>query len=297
MQKINRTIGFILKHPLGKKHPLTSLLRLLAWQLQSMFSPSKLIVKSFISPVKFYARKGLTGITGNIYAGLHEFDDMAFLLHFLRIDDVFFDIGANVGSYTLLASGVCKSSTTAIEPAKLTFNLLCKNVQLNSLQNKVTLINAVAGGLASSSVVFSQNEDTTNHVIANDESATGIMTVPVITLDSLLKTAAPALIKIDVEGYETEVLKGMAKTLRHPNLKAIIIELNGSGVRYGFDENKIHELLLLNGFIPYNYNAFKRKLNAIEYHGSHNTIYCRDIDFINERIKNARPVKVMGESI
>ena len=41
----------------------------------------------------------------------------------------------------------------------------------------------------------------------------------------------PSLIKIDVEGYENEVINGAEKTLENQSLKAIIIELNGSGSR------------------------------------------------------------------
>lgn len=47
----------------------------------------------------------MTGATGNIYVGLHEFEDMAFLLHVLRRTDLFVDVGANIGSYTILAGG------------------------------------------------------------------------------------------------------------------------------------------------------------------------------------------------
>jgi len=139
MDKIKRTFGFIFSHPLGKRHLLKSLLRFIVWQLQSSLSPSKLIIKPYVGDVKFYAKKGLTGITGNIYTGLHEFGDMGFLLHFLRPGDVFFDIGANVGSYTLLASGVCKAKTIAIEPVQTTFNMLQQNIILNNLQNKTQI--------------------------------------------------------------------------------------------------------------------------------------------------------------
>ena len=48
----------------------------------------------------------MTGATGNIYCGLYEFLDMAFLLHFLRNGDLFGDIGSNIGSYTVLATGL-----------------------------------------------------------------------------------------------------------------------------------------------------------------------------------------------
>jgi FkbM family methyltransferase len=296
MDKLKRTLGFIFSHPLGKRHPIKSFLRFIIWQLQSSLSPSKLIIKPFVGPVKFYANKGLTGITGNIYTGLHEFGDMGFLLHFLRPQDLFFDVGANVGSYTLLASGACKARSIAIEPVKTTFNILQQNVLLNNLQTSVQLLNSGAGG-AVGTLAFTLAEDTTNHVLAINEAANTSSIIPVVTVDSLSTMGTPALIKIDVEGYETEVLKGMQETLKATSLKAIIIELNGSGERYGFDDWAIHQLLIANKFNPYSYDPFMRSLTLLTVHGNYNTIYCRDIDFIIERLKNAPGIKLMGEVI
>ncbi|MDB5136111.1 MAG: FkbM family methyltransferase [Mucilaginibacter sp.] len=297
MEKIKRTFGFILSHPLCSRHPVKSIFRFLLWQVQSSFSPSKFFVKQFISPVKFYARKGLTGVTGNIYAGLHEFNDMAFLLHFLNSEDVFFDVGANVGSYTLLASGVCKSNSIAIEPVKSTFDLLNQNIKLNNLQDRVSTINAAAGAVEGT-ITFTSDQDTTNHVTAeNEANDPGTINVPVIAIDSWLTGNSPSLIKIDVEGYETEVLKGMGNTLNLFTLKAIIIELNGSGGRYGYNEEEIHQLLLAKKFKPYTYDPFKRTLTEIASFGNNNTIYCRDEGFIINRLKQGAGIHIMGEVI
>jgi FkbM family methyltransferase len=296
MQKLKRTLGFIIAHPIGKRHIYKSFFRLIIWQLQSSFYPTKLFKKRFLKPVKFYARKGLTGITGNIYTGLHEFYDMAFLLHFLQSGDVFFDIGANVGSYTLLASGVCKAKSIAIEPVRSTFEILTKNIKLNGLESRVSVINSAAGA-ERGMIAFTLNEDTTNHVAAGGESGAGVTTVPVIAIDSLSGESMPVLVKIDVEGFETEVLKGMTATLDMPLLKAIIIELNGSGARYGYSEDKIHHLLLSKGFKPHTYDPFNRLLSEIPVFGNNNTIYCRDLDFINQRLQIAAGINIMGEVI
>lgn len=297
MEKLKRTLGFILSHPLGKKYPFKAFLRFLYWQVQSSYRPSKLIVKPFIAGTVFYARKGMAGITGNIYTGLHEFNEMAFLLHFLRPDDIFFDIGANVGSYTLLASGVCKAKTVAIEASAKTITITSKNISLNQLQNKVILINAAAGA-AAGVLTFSNNEDSTNHVIsANETQNTNVETVKVIKVDDTTVNSKPALIKIDVEGFETEVLKGMGETLKQASLKAIIIELNGSGARYNFNDADIHQLLIAHNFKPYQYNPFERKLALLNTYGDNNTIYCRDLDFINNRLQSAEKFKMMGNKI
>ena len=88
----------------------------------------------------------MTGITGNWYCGLHEFHEMAFVLHFLRKNDTFIDVGANVGSYTILAA-VTGSNVISIEPIPSTFNYLKNNVSINNftsnsvfLKGKVFLI-------------------------------------------------------------------------------------------------------------------------------------------------------------
>lgn len=296
MEKLKRTFGFIFNHSLGKKHPFKVLMRFVLWQLQSKWSGG-FFIKPFIAPLKFYARKGLTGITGNIYTGLHEFADMTFLLHLLTPADFFFDVGANVGSYTLLAAGICRSKCVALEPVGSTFEILQKNIALNGLQDSVILLNAGAGS-ENGFLNFSCDEDTTNHVIKSpDEATANMIRVPVVTIDSLLSNGCPLLIKIDVEGFETEVMNGMELALDNPGLKALVIELNGSGSRYGYDEKQIHDVLLSKDYRPYTYDAFTRTLTNVSSYGSYNTIYCRDIAFIEERLKAAKAVNVMGELI
>ena len=107
----------------------------------------------------------------------------------------------------------------------------------------------------------------------------------------------PLLIKIDVEGFETEVLKGAKKILSNPILKAIIIELNGSGHRYGYDEKLIHQELLILGFQPYKYNPDRREVISTPSYGNHNTIYIRDEPYVSDRISKARKIKIGHKEI
>jgi FkbM family methyltransferase len=295
MSAFKRTISFILDHPLGKKHPLRAVSRLILWQVQLRLYPNRMLVKRFVGHVNFFAKRGLTGVTANIYTGLHEFFDMMFMLHLLRKDDVFFDIGANVGSYTLLASGISEVKSVSLEPVESTFDMLRSNIELNALQDKVELINAGAGGEAGT-LEFSIDEGTSNHVITGRQDNNNVA-LPVITIDSLVEKYRPILVKIDVEGFETEVLRGMSITLDLPELKAIIIELNGSGSRYGFKDTDIHNLMLEKGFKAYYYEPYKRQLAVAPSYGTHNTIYCRDLEFIRKRVEKATAIKIMGDCI
>lgn len=117
---------------------------------------------------------------------------------FLKPEDVFFDIGANVGSYTMLALGVCGAKTLSFEPLPETFSILQKNVALNRLESLVRL--EIKGiGSQPSMLKFSANEDTTNHVIAADETGASYIEVPVTDLNIYYPNNQPTLIKTDVE--------------------------------------------------------------------------------------------------
>lgn len=293
IESFKRTFKFINQHPFASSNLLLAYFKFCKWQFQTLFD-KKLIKKSFVGEVNFYAKKGLTGITGNIYCGLHEFEDMSFLLHFLREEDTFFDIGANVGSFTLLASGVTKCKTLCFEPSPVTFDILSQNIILNKLTTKAKSHNLAIGSVAGY-LNFTENEDTTNHVVA-DSDATPSKRVAVKKLDDFSEDS-PTLLKLDVEGFETEVLNGASTVLNNPKLKGIIIELNGSGYRYGFDENRIHLNLTELGFKPYQYKPFDRNLILLATFTPFNTIYIRDLPFVQKRLSEAKAFKLWNETI
>ena len=295
MKSIIRTFRFIHSHPLAKKHKLLAIKNFTFWQLKSRFYPGFIKIP-FIENTFVWARRGLTGITGNIYTGLHEFQDMFFLLHFLKESDMFFDVGANVGSYTILASGVKKAKTISFEPIPGTFQILQKNIELNNLSSLVILEN-IGVGAKQGYLHFTTNQDTSNHIISENEKNNESTAIPVCNLDSFYPEFTPALLKIDVEGFETEVLNGAMNLLKDPNLKAIIIELNGSGGRYGYNEINIHNKLLGLSFRPYTYDPFKRALTLLSNYGNLNTIYLRDERSVKNRIGSSRKILVFNEEI
>lgn len=286
-------IKFIVNHPLNLNNKVGALIRFAKWQINTRLNEYP-IIYDFTENSKFIISKGMTGATQNLYCGLHEFHDMGFLLHLLRPDDLFVDIGANVGSYTILASAEIKANSISIEPVPSTYVNLKNNLLINDIQNRVQLLNI---GLGSNigNISFTNSHDTMNHVAVNGEE--GTIEVKINTLDNIIKDQLPILLKIDVEGFETEVLKGAEKTLSSKDLKAIIIELNGSGNRYGYDEQKIHQKLLELDFLPYKYEPFKRKLTSVTSFGSHNTIYIRDIDFVIDRTAKARKILIRKQEI
>ena len=173
-----------------------------------------------------------------------------------------------------------------------------KNIEINHLESIVKAYNIGVGSIKSN-LFFTKSFDTVNHVVNEKESINkdDLIKVPIETLDSIVDNEGiPNLIKIDVEGFETEVLRGMSQTLKSNILKAIIIELNGSGERYGYDEKLIHEKFIANDFQPYSYDPFNRELELLKFFGSYNTIYIRDLDFVKTRIQNSETIKVFSET-
>ena len=203
----------------------------------------------------------MTGATGNVYVGLHEFADMSFVLHFLRPNDLFVDVGANIGSYTILASAAVGANCISFEPNPEAWEWLCKNVNLNHVASLVEArqqaVSSAAGMLD-----FTTDEGPTNHIVlarCPRQIRTPARSRRLHSM-KLWNRDDPIMLKIDVEGFETEVISGARRTLEKPDLRCVLMELAGYGKRYGFDENVLRQRMIDFGFQPYRYEPFTRNL-------------------------------------
>ena len=287
MSLIN-TLSFIVSHPFNKKNKLSSLLCFIKWQLNSRLLKSKHIFK-WVDETKVIIQRGEHAMTGNLYCGLMEYEDMSFVLHGLRKSDYFYDIGANLGSYTLLASGVKGCKTICFEPIQSTFKRLIDNVNLNKIQH---LVDARNIGIGSKNEILSFTKDlnTTNRVCKSSDIDDTVK-VNVIRLDDNFEPSIPSVVKIDVEGFENFVLKGGKKFFSNSNIIALIIELNGSGKIFNIEDDEIHKEILSFGFFPIKYYPFERKVILLEsYNNNGNTIYVKDIESIQKRCAESNKV-------
>jgi FkbM family methyltransferase len=287
-------VRFVVTHPLNQDHKLEALMRMAKWQLGSRLVPGA-VVFDWVNASKLLIRRGDKGLTGNVYSGLHESADMAFLLHVLRADDLFIDVGANAGSYTVLACAAAGATGYAFEPIPATYRRLMENVRLNDLESRVQCLN-VGLGSEPGRLAFCDDLDTSNHVLPEEPLGRHAITVEVSTLDRAIHAVAPAVAKIDVEGFETPVLQGASATLQNPLLHSVVMELNGSGERYGFDESHLIATMFEHGFRTYRYDLFARRLVAL--HGknvsSGNTLFIRDERFVTDRIASAPKFELYG---
>jgi FkbM family methyltransferase len=288
-------LRFIANHPLNRDQKLRALGRFARWQISQRIWNEE-VVHEWVNGSRFLVRRGEAGLTQNVYDGLHEFADMAFLLHLLRPEDFFVDVGANAGSYTILACAAAGAEGYAVEPVPATYRRLSENLRINHLEERVKSFN-MGLGEKPGSLEFTSDQDTVNHALAEGEAAANSVSVPMTTLDLLLEGRRPTLIKIDVEGFETPVLAGASTTLRAPTLLAVIMELNGSGSRYGYDEGRILESMIGYGFQPCTYEPFERRIRKLD--GKNlsegNTLFLRDQAAIEERLRSAAQIELHGK--
>jgi FkbM family methyltransferase len=291
VRSLARTLGFIWRHPVTRRNRVRALLDYARWQVGSRLVPGP-VVAPFIGGTRLVVEPGMTGATGNLYVGLHEFEDMAFVLHLLRPDELFADVGANVGSYTILAAGAAGARVVAFEPIPATFDRLRRNIALNALDPRVDARCAGVGARAET-LTFTSDRDTTNQVLRDGDDTVGpTVAVPVVRLDDALAGAVPAVLKVDVEGFEGEVLDGAAATLSDPGLIGLVIEL-APGRGYAIAD--LHARIVAHGLIPVRYAPFERALTAADPRPGHgNALYVRDLAAARARVAAAPQQRVKG---
>ena len=155
---------------------------------------------------------------------------------------ILYDIGANVGIYSLYYSKKFNSTSYIFEPSFLNLNLIQNNLILNNLEKKVSIIpnpifsrtmisklyqlRRVAGDAVTTfddNKVFKKMLQKSN--LKNSPSINQVLS---LSLDDLVNNKIlkkPDLIKIDVDGNEIEVLKGCKKTLKNNKKISILIEI------------------------------------------------------------------------
>lgn len=287
------TLESLCQHPLNRSAPWAALWRFGRWQISQRVYPRR-VVTPWVDGTRLVVGAGETGLTGNIYCGLHEFADMAFVLHYLRATDRFVDVGANAGSYTVLAAGAVGAKTISLEPVPATFERLLDNVNVNRLATRVDCLNCAAGA-QDGELAFSAGSDTMNHVLAADESTARAIRVPVRRLDDVVPRDRPVFLKIDVEGFEAAVIAGARGLLG--DVAGMLIEMNGSSQRYGGDDARLHEELVAAGLAPFTYAPFERRLETDTLRRSGNLLYLRDIEQARERVRSAPRARVFDTSI
>jgi len=178
---------------------------------------------------------------------------------YFKENEVFFDIGANVGAYSLVACQhlARKIKVYAFEPGFMTYYKLCKNINLNNMHNEIIPLQLALSDKTKIEVFnyADLREGSSCHALGVPIDQYGKSFTPKLTqylmsyrLDCLIdefNIPTPNHMKIDVDGVEYEILKGSEKILSSPELKTILIELQ-EDTKEG---QKIKSYIMEKGFI------------------------------------------------
>jgi FkbM family methyltransferase len=283
----------IATHELNRDRPAHAVLRYLAWNIGRRLLKADYAIP-LVDNVRLIVTEKENYATLLYTTGLWDFAETMFLLHFLRPRDLFVDVGANIGLYSTLASCAAGADCIAIEPVPATFEKLDRNIRIGGNRDRVQLLNLGVGETAAE-LQFTSSYGGLNRVVRPRDTGDAV-TVKVQPLDWIVAGRSPTMMKIDVEGYEMHVLRGARATLSSPVLKALIIELNGSGGSYGSSDDDVHSEIWHHGFRPYRYEPRMRALvEEPSYNkNENNTLYLRVDDDMRDRLASAPKYEVRG---
>jgi FkbM family methyltransferase len=156
------------------------------------------------------------------------------------------DVGANTGSFTLLATHSPKMYVYAFEPAPRAFEFLCSNIKRNDLDTRVQALQYAmmdkegAAPLHIPTALGASGLATLGDNITRFEGHEDIC-IPTWTIDSSGYHRV-SLIKIDTEGAELMVLKGGERTIKRDK-PGILLEYTANTIQFNYDKEEIKELL------------------------------------------------------
>nr|MBI3612068.1 FkbM family methyltransferase [Nitrospirota bacterium] len=190
----------------------------------------------------------------------------------LRPNDVFLDVGANIGLYSLFAAKLGRDCTVyAFEPESQNFGRLCRNLALNEATNVIPCNCALSNREAFDFFYVGELQaGAALHSLGRPSALRAGTGAPVlrqgtiaVTLDALVNRYGlpqPNLLKIDVDGGEDDILAGAETVLKSAGLRTILVEVN---VREGESSPGPERRLLQAG-----YRVSARGLSAQELNGT-----------------------------
>jgi FkbM family methyltransferase len=213
-----------------------------------------------------------------------EWDELRYLQNKLRPGDVFIDVGANIGLWTLVAATSVGPSgrVFSFEPNPTTFDRLSENIKLNG---KVSRVEAFSKAVSADERVVSFVCDRQHNLSAISSSGDGPYTkrVPTLALDCLLANklvvSRLAGIKLDTEGHELEALQG-ASGLIEERRPWLIVEFNTALLASdALGDWSVYQFLAAKRYGPFVYDKRGNETaisSSFSLHGYRNILFMRN---------------------
>ncbi|MCK4575172.1 FkbM family methyltransferase [candidate division WOR-3 bacterium] len=216
----------------------------LDYSLARMFNRNSRYCKIKVNDSMMYIDFNDGGISRQLYFHKkRERHSTDYMKEIVREQDIIIDIGANSGYYALLESRLAhKGKVYAIEPVPKNAWLLNQNIDLNNYKNISWFPLAIGGGNDEGEMYVYEKGNLCSFTKNIQNEYIEKITVPIMTLDSFIEkyvSGDPALIRMDVEGYEYQIIKGMLDILSSGKPLILFIELHP----FMMSEYEMHNLI------------------------------------------------------
>ena len=236
-----RVVEFIWNHPANRGRRLRSLASAARFQARARVR-GKRTLTTVGEHSKLWAELGFTSSTRAVYANPPDWPEMLVWDHERLAGELFVDVGANVGLYSLFAAER-GAQVIALEPGRHAFARLVENVRLNDYPIDAVM---AAATHAPGTVRVTQDRDAVNSISDQGDL------VPATTLDEVLGDRRAAGVKIDVEGFERLVLEGAKRALAEHRISLLQVEWNTRSLEaLGEDRQPVATLLTRHGYLLY----------------------------------------------
>ena len=282
------SIIFLYKHPYNIQRPFFAFFRWVLWKLIQSLQFKQLKIKVWGNRFLYLNYDSFQSMWV-MYNWIVDWEEFQLIEHYVEKNDVLFDIGTNMGFYTVWMSRFINQNGKihCFEPDKLNYSRLQANISLNKIKSLIKT-NRYAVSDFNGWLKFTEDRDGENHISNNALEST--VEVQSIALDTYLEIQGIqhiAYMKIDVEGFELQVLKGAREILENKKVDIIQLEINQQLNNAGTKVSDLLFFLKNYGYNLYSYEPVSRCLIPIQYtHERENYFAIEDILKVNTRIRN-----------
>lgn len=236
-----------------------------AWRLIKASCEAVIVFIGKNSRLKLYTDSMLSE---PIFTGNFEPSELHFVQAYLKKNDHFLDVGANIGLFTVIAAEKvgAEGKIYSFEPVTKTFDRLRENIELNQLAMAFPVHAALSSSDGELDMVVSIEGYDAWNSFGKPSAGTGFATeaVKVIKLDSWLAQhpeVKPALIKIDVEGWEGHVLQGGNGIFSAAHAPDLLVEFTESNCKNaGTSCSELYDTLSNLGYQVFTYDHALNRL-------------------------------------
>lgn len=197
-----------------------------------------------------------------------EIEEQCFLKYYLKKGGIFVDIGSNIGLFSLIAAKIVgeKGRVYSFEPTPETFFRFKQNIELNKKENIYPYNIAISNQTGLQDLSISHDGYDAWNSLGKPSAGEDIERIKVNTLSfdefiNQFNIEKIDLIKIDVEGWELNVLNGGQHYFNKSNSAAILIEFGDINLQNaGFKSKELYDLLLSFGYNLYRFDCSKHLL-------------------------------------